>query len=76
MKQWENPAVFELGIEKTNVVSDYIITCNWNGIMTLGTGNEEYTDPNTRPEKHPTWVWCEVHSRWHPKDHTGEVSQS
>lgn len=72
-KLWSNAEVVELGIDKTFVVSDYIYTCNWNGAEVLGLGNEEYTDPNKKPAQHPDWVWCKVHNRWHPKDHTGET---
>ena len=34
-----------------------------------GISNEDYTDQNKKPSQHPTWVWCHVHNRWHPKDH-------
>lgn len=69
MKKWENPNMLELGITSTNTESDYITVCNWDGAVTLGLGNEEYKDPNNKPDQHPTWVWCNVHNRWHPKDH-------
>lgn len=76
MKKWESPIVSELGVEKTYVESDYITICNWDGAVNLGLGNEEYIDPNNKPAQHPDWVWCKVHGRWHPKDHTsgGQVS--
>ena len=38
--------------------------------MTLELGND-YKDPNKNPDQHLDWVWCQVHNRWHPKDHTG-----
>ena len=69
MKKWETPEVSNLSLDKTNTVSDYIAICNWDGAVTLGLGNEEYTDPNNKPIQHPDWVWCKVHNRWHPKDH-------
>ena len=72
MKKWENAVVLELGIDETFAVSDYITICNWDGAETLGLGNEEYRDPNNKPSQHPTWVWCHVHNRWHPKDHGGD----
>lgn len=75
MKKWENPSILELSLKKTYSISDYITTCNWDGIVAYGVGNEEYTNPNIKPEKHPDWVWCNIHNRWHPKDHTG-VSES
>ena len=71
MKKWESPIVSELGIDKTFAISNYITECYWNGAETLGLGNEDYTDPNKKPSKHPDWVWCKVHNRWHPEDHTG-----
>lgn len=75
MKKWEKPEVSNLSLDKTANVSDYITQCYWNGTMPAGVGNEEYTDPNNKPEQHPNWVWCKVHGRWHPKDHTkGEES--
>lgn len=77
MKKWESPIVSELGIDKTFVslgTSDYITICNWDGgSETLGIGNEDYTDPNKKPSQHPDWVWCHLHNRWHPKDHTVET---
>ena len=48
------------------------IICNWAGAEIFGLGNEEYADPNNKPANHPDWVWCKVHGRWHPKDHSGE----
>ncbi len=73
MKKWENPNLLELGVKLTNEL--YITECYWNGAESLGVGNEDYTDPNNKPEQHPDWVWCNVHGRWHPKDHT-KPSQS
>ena len=76
MKKWESPIVSELGIDKTFVSlgpSDYIKICNWDGVTGYGVGNEDYTDPNKKPSQHPDWVWCHLHNRWHPKDHTGET---
>ena len=73
MKKWESPIISELGIDKTFVVSDYIANCNWDGVTGYGVGNEDYTDPTKPPSKHPDLVWCQVHNRWHPKDHTGET---
>lgn len=74
MKSWDNPTLFKLGIDKTRTESDYIEICNWDGADIFGLGNEEYTDPNNKPPHHPEWVWCKVHGRWHPKDHTtGDV---
>ena len=73
MKKWESPIVSELGIDKTFGISDDITTCYWNEAETLGLGNEDYTDPNKKPSQHPTWVWCHVHNRWHPKDHGTNV---
>lgn len=74
MKKWANPSILELSLKKTYSISDYITTCNWNGIVAYGNdngnSNEEYTDPNTKPVNHPDWVWCNLHLRWHPKDHS------
>lgn len=75
MKKWENPRILELSLKKTYSISDYITTCNWDGIVAYGEGNEEYTNPNTKPEQHTDWVWCNIHNKWHPKDHTS-VSKS
>lgn len=72
MKKWENPNVLQLNLQETFVESDYITICNWTGFTTYGQGNEEYTDPNNKPAQHPDWVWCNVHKRWHPKDHSKE----
>ena len=72
MKKWETPMLVDLAVSGTEVVSDYITTCNWDGAVNLGLGNEEYTDPNNKPEQHPTLVWCQVHGRWHPKDHSND----
>lgn len=74
MKKWTNPEVMELGIDSTNQESDYVTFCNWDGAITVGVGNEDYTNPNERPSQHPTWVWCHVHNRWHPKDHGNNTS--
>lgn len=73
-KIWKDAQVIELGIEKTHLSSDYITVCNWvdNDISTTGLGNEDYTDPNKKPAQHPDWVWCKIHNRWHPKDHTND----
>ena len=78
MKKWETPMLVDLAVSGTEVVSDYITTCNWDGAVNLGLGNEEYTDPNNKPAQLPDWVWCQVHSRWHPKDHSKdeELGQS
>lgn len=46
--------------------------CNWDSAVSLGIGNEEYTDQNNKPEEHPDWVWCYMHKRWHPKDHSND----
>ncbi|MBX9136372.1 MULTISPECIES: hypothetical protein [unclassified Clostridium] len=72
MKKWNNPTIFKLGVDKTSTESDYIEICNWAGAEIFGLGNEEYADPNNKPANHPDWVWCKVHGRWHPKDHSGE----
>ena len=70
MKKWETPELTNLSLSKTAEESDYVTVCNWNGPVTLGLGNEEYKDKENPPtEQHPDWVWCEVHKRWHPKDH-------
>lgn len=75
MKKWEKPEVSNLSLDKTAVESDYITSCNWDGAMPAGVGNEDYTDPTQKPAQHPDWVWCHVHNRWHPKDHMkGEES--
>ena len=71
MKKWENAVVLELGIDKTFAI-EYVDYCNWQGPVTAGVGNEDYTNPNNKPSQHPTWVWCHVHNRWHPKDHSGD----
>lgn len=63
----------EIGIKSTNEL--YVDECNWDGAETVEAGNGDYTDPNNKPAQHPTWVWCKVHNRWHPKDHT-KPSQS
>lgn len=76
MKQWENPNLTSLGINLTNTESDYVTICNWDGISSYGLGNEEYTDPNKKPDQHSEWVWCQVHRRWHEKDHTSQVGKS
>ena len=68
MKKWESPIVSELGIDKTFAI-EYVDYCNWVPIEFAGVGNEDYTDPNKKPSQHPTWVWCHLHNRWHPKDH-------
>lgn len=75
MKEWKQPSIISIDICETMETSDYINICNWNGTVTFGNGNEEYTDPNKKPEQHPDWVWCHVHNRWHPKDH-GSVEQT
>ena len=64
MKEWKQPSIISIDICETMEASDYINICN-----------EEYTDPNKKPEQHPDWVWCHVHNRWHPKDH-GSVEQT
>lgn len=76
MKKWENPNLISLGINSTNTESDYVTVCNWDGISTYGMGNEEYTNPNKKPDQHEDWVWCQVHGRWHEKDHTSQVGRS
>ena len=78
MKKWQEPEISNLKFNETKTQSDYITICNWNGNMTFGVGNGDYTDPNNKPEQHPNWVWCQVHSRWHPKDHSKdeELGQS
>ena len=68
MKKWETPKVSNLLLDKT-AETPYVDYCNWNGAVTLGVGNQDYTDPNKKPSQHPTWVWCHLHNRWHPKDH-------
>ena len=78
MKKWETPEVSNLLLDKT-VATLYVDYCNWVEVELTGVGNEDYTDPNKKPSQHPTWVWCEVHKRWHPKDHGaggGFVTQS
>lgn len=70
MKEWKKPSISNINISKTREESDYINICNWDGAVSLGLGNEEYTDPNNKPEEHPDWVWCYKHKRWHPKDHS------
>lgn len=72
MKKWEAPKIVDLSISSTQYLTDYVNICNWNGIEEYGVGKEEYTDPNNKPIKHPDWIWCKVHGRWHPKDHTNE----
>lgn len=67
MKKWEIPALTNLSVSSTEEVSDYVTICNWDGSVLLD--NEDYTDPNKKPSQHPTWVWCHLHNRWHPKDH-------
>lgn len=72
MKKWENAVVLELGIDKTfHIGQEYIDSCDWDGVETIGLGNEEYRDPNNQPAQHPDWVWCTKHNRWHPKNHGG-----
>ena len=68
MKKWETPEVSNLLLDKT-AVTPYVDYCNWVPVDLTGVGNEDYTDPNKQPSKHPDWVWCHVHNRWHPKDH-------
>ena len=78
MKKWETPEVSNLLLDKTATI-EYVDYCNWVAIDTFGTGNEDYTDPNKKPSQHPTWVWCHVHNRWHPKNHgpsEGGVTES
>lgn len=69
MKTWQTPKFSSLSTSETEFQSDYLNICNWNEIEEYGVGNEEYTDPNNKPLKHPDWIWCQVHRRWHPKDH-------
>ena len=76
MKEWKKPSIISIDICETMEESDYINICNWDGIEVFGVGNEEYIDPNKKPRQHPTWVWCHVHNRWHPKDHGNEVQAS
>ena len=71
MKKWRIPELTNLSVAETATTSDYITLCNWNEASTYGKGNEEHTDPTKKPAQHPNWVWCQVHTRWHPKDHTG-----
>lgn len=72
MKEWKKPSIINIDISKTMDESDYITICSWNTTEVYANGNEEYTDPYNKPAKHPDWVWCYVHNRWHPKDHTGD----
>lgn len=72
MKKWENPKMVDLVFSNT-LEGLYDTYCDWNDAVTLGNGNEEYIDPNNKPGQHPDWVWCKVHGRWHPKDHTTET---
>ena len=71
MKKWESPIISELGIDKT-FVTDYITSCDWNEVEICS--SDKYTDPNKKPSQHPTWVWCQVHNRWHPKNHKDEIN--
>ena len=71
MKKWETPEVSNLLLDKTAAIP-YVDYCNWVGADLAGVGNEDYTNPNEKPAQHPTWVWCHVHDRWHPKDHGTE----
>ena len=72
MKNWQEPEMCNLNFNETNTQSDYITLCNWNETdwFAKENGNEDYRDPNNKPAQHPNWVWCKVHGRWHPKDHT------
>ena len=72
VKIWDKPQILNLSIESTYTL--YEDECYWDGSIGFGVGNEEYTDPNNKPAQHPDWVWCKVHGRWHPKDHTGSES--
>ena len=73
MKKWETPEVSNLLLDKTaNTRVEHVDYCNWVGVDLAGVGNEDYTDPNKKPSQHPTWVWCNLHNRWHPKDHGGD----
>lgn len=36
---------------------------------TYGKGNDDYIDP-TKPPEDKSWVWCNKHNRWHPKNHS------
>lgn len=77
MKKWETPEVSNLSLDKTanemgNQGIEYVDYCNFNvniDVALTGVGKEDYTDPNKKPSQHPTWVWCHIHNRWHPKDH-------
>lgn len=74
MKIWDKPQILNLSIESTYTL--YENECNWNEAVNLGLGNEDYTNPNKKPAQHPDWVWCKLHGRWHPKDHTEYGSES
>lgn len=67
-KEFVKPELRDLSVNLTKDI-EYVDYCNWVGIEVIGLGNEDYTDPNKKPAQHPTWVWCHVHNRWHPKDH-------
>ena len=63
MKKWETPEVSNLSLDKTANEG----FCPWDDTtMVLGVGNEDYTNPNKKPDKHPDWEWCTQHNRWHP----------
>ena len=67
-KEWSTPELRDLSVDLTNAI-EYVDYCNWVPTEMVGVGNEDYTDPNKKPSKHPDWVWCHLHNRWHPKDH-------
>ena len=67
-KEWGMPELRDLSVDLTNAI-EYVDYCNWVPTEMTGVCNEDYTDPNKKPSQHPTWVWCHVHNRWHPKDH-------
>ena len=67
-KEWSTPELRDLLVNLTNTI-EYVDYCNWVATEMAGVGNEDYTDQNKKPSQHPTWVWCNLHKRWHPKDH-------
>ena len=66
-KEFVKPELRDLSVNLTNDI-EYVDYCNWVATEMAGISNEDYTDQNKKPSQHPTWVWCHVHNRWHPKD--------
>ena len=67
-KEFVKPELRDLSVNLTNDI-EYVDYCKWVSTEMARIGNEDYTDQNKTPSQHPTWVWCHVHNRWHPKDH-------